>query len=297
MRQTLVSFFSGGVRLAGILTVPDDPAGQRPAVVLAHGYANTKSEFGGFDELARVLSSAGYVVFQFDFRGCGESAAPLGRMMCATEWPIDLMSAVSYLQTQSEVDSRRIGLIGQSMGGGEVAYVSACDDRVACAVSLAGVSDGARWLQEVWSQRCDAAEWNAFVTALQNDRRERVLTGQSRYAALPELLALDEQETANWAELHARYPHFRTEAPWESIDDVMHFQPIRVAQQIQCPIRFIHGTADPLVDCGHSVALRAQAGSRADLKLIDGADHALPIGPYKQRVQELIIEWLDRHLR
>ncbi len=296
MRQTPVSFFSGGVRLAGILTVPDDWAGQRPAVVLAHGYANTKSEFGGFDELARVLSSAGYVVLQFDFRGCGESAAPLGRMMCAAEWPFDLMSAISYLQTRSEVDPRRIGLVGQSMGGGEVSYVSALDDRVACAVSLAGVSDGARWLQDVWTQRRGDSGWHAFLIALQDDRRERVLQGRSRCAPLPELLALNEEETAYWLEMRARYPLFLYEAPWESLDDVMCFKPINVADRIQCPIRFIHGTADPLVACEHSVAMRNRAGSKADLKLIDGADHALPIGPHQQSVQELIVKWLDRCL-
>jgi dipeptidyl aminopeptidase/acylaminoacyl peptidase len=131
-----------------------------PAVVLAHGYANDRSEFGGFDALAAAFVAEGYVVLQFDFRGCGESDSPAGRMLCATEWPLDLISAISYLQTRSEVDARRIGLVGQSMGGGEVTYVSACDDRVACAVSLAGVGDGARWLHRSGPGGC--AEWSAL---------------------------------------------------------------------------------------------------------------------------------------
>jgi pimeloyl-ACP methyl ester carboxylesterase len=230
MAAERVNFFSSGARLAGTLTLPAKADQPGPAVVLAHGYANDRSEFGGFDALAAAFVAEGYVVLQFDFRGCGESDSPAGRMLCATEWPLDLISAISYLQTRSEVDARRIGLVGQSMGGGEVTYVSACDDRVACAVSLAGVGDGARWLHEVWTRRRDAAEWSAFLTALQGDRHARVLTGQSRYAPLSELLALDEQETANWSEMHTRYPHFRMEAPWESIDDVMRFQPVRLAQ-------------------------------------------------------------------
>lgn len=297
MRSERIRLFSSGVPLAGILTLPDDPVGQRPAVVLAHGYANYKGEFGGFDELADVLGRSGYVALQFDFRGCGESAALLGKMLCATEWPLDVMSAVSYLQARSEVDPQRIGLVGQSMGGGVVATVSALDDRVACTVSLASVSDGARWLHETWTQRRGASGWNEFLIALQNDRHERALHGRSRFAPLPELLALTAEETATWLEMRARYPLFLYEAPWESIDDVLHFKPIDVVQHIQCPIRFVHGTADLMVDSSHSVDMHAHAGSQADLQLIDGADHALPIGTHKGRVQELIAEWLDRYLK
>ncbi len=297
MRAERVSFFSSGVRLAGMLTGPPEINDPLPAVILAHGYANYQGEFGGFDELAAVLNHAGYIVLQFDFRGCGESAAPLGRMLCATEWPIDLMSAVSYLQTRSDVDARRIGLVGQSMGGGLVTYVSAFDARVACAVSLAGVSDGARWLQDVWTEKRGASGWNEFLMALQSDRRERALSGHSRYVPIPELLALDEQEAAYWLEMRARYPLFLYEAPWESIDNVMGFKPVDVAHHIHCPIRFIHGSADRLVACNHSVAMCDRAGPQADLQLIDGADHALPIGAYKGRVQELVIEWLERYLK
>lgn len=297
MRVERISFFSSGVRLAGQLTVPDDAMGQWPAVILAHGYANYKGEFGGFDELTGVLGRAGYLVLQFDFRGCGESDAPLGKMLCATEWPIDLMSAVSYVQSRLDVDTRRVGLVGQSMGGGVVAYVSALDDRVACAVSLAGVSDGSRWLQEMWTQRRGPSGWSAFMIALQNDRRERVLSGHSRYTPIPELLALDEQETATWLEMRARYPLFLYEAPWESIDNVMGFKPVTVAHHIHCPIRFLHGSADRLVACDHSVAMHDRAGSLTDLQLMDGADHALPVGPYKERVQALTIDWLDRYLK
>jgi pimeloyl-ACP methyl ester carboxylesterase len=114
---------------------------------------------------------------------------------------------------------------------------------------------------------------------------------------LPELLALNEPETANWLEMRARYPLFLYKAPWESIDSVLAFRPVDVLHHSQCPVRFIHGADDPLVSSDHSAVMRDRAGSRADLQLITGADHALPIGPYKQRTQDLVIEWLDYYLK
>ena len=288
-----VIFFSEGMPLIGLLAFPtSESRRKRPGAILVHGYANYKGEFGGFVDLAMELTQAGYVVLRFDFRGCGESGAPLGRMLCASEWPVDLISAISYLHSRPEVDEKRIGLVGQSLGGSTVAYVSAFDDRIACAVSMAAVSDGRRWLKELWIQKRSASAWNDFLAKVREDRLNRAISGRSLYTPIPEMLALDQEETAYWLEMRAQYPLFLYEAPWESIDSVIALRPIDVVHHTLCPIRFIHGRDDPLVSYEHSVALFERASQPKDLQLIEGADHALPIGPFKQQVKGLVLEWL-----
>jgi len=297
MKEERVTFFSDGIPLAGLLAVPASQSqAKRPGVILAHGYANYKGEFDGFVEMAAGLAQAGYVVLRFDFRGCGESGAPLGCMMPATEWPIDLMSGVSYLQNRPEVNGEHIAVVGQSFGGTAVAYASALDERIACAVSMAGVSDGRRWLQELWTAKRGRRGWEDFVTKVSEDRRYRAVNGRSGYAPIPEMLAQNEEETAYWLKMRAQYPLFLYEAPWQSIESVLASRPLDVLQRSLCPIRFIHGKDDPLVSYEHSVAMFEMAREPKDLQLIDGADHALPIGPHKAQVQALVRDWLAAFL-
>jgi len=50
----------------------------------------------------------------------------------------DLMRAVDYLFTRREVDGRRIGCLGHSLGGQQTLFLSAMDRRIAAAVSSCG---------------------------------------------------------------------------------------------------------------------------------------------------------------
>jgi dienelactone hydrolase len=52
----------------------------------------------------------------------------------------DLMRGLDYLATRSEVDPRRIGCLGHSLGGQETLFLTALDRRVAVAVSSCGFS-------------------------------------------------------------------------------------------------------------------------------------------------------------
>jgi dienelactone hydrolase len=48
---------------------------------------------------------------------------------------------IDYLQTRKEVDAKRIGVAGRSGGGATSWWVMAADERVACAVPVAGLAD------------------------------------------------------------------------------------------------------------------------------------------------------------
>ena len=70
MSQDVVSFQSAGLRLHGVLSVPDDvrPGERRAAFLVLHGFG-TNSDSEGVRQPTRVLNEFGYVTLRFDMRG------------------------------------------------------------------------------------------------------------------------------------------------------------------------------------------------------------------------------------
>ena len=73
-QQETVSFQSAGLRLHGVLSVPDGvkPGEKRAAFLVLHGFGSN-SESSNVLGPTRVLSEFGYVTLRFDMPGCGES--------------------------------------------------------------------------------------------------------------------------------------------------------------------------------------------------------------------------------
>lgn len=74
------------------------------------------------------------------------------------------MRAIDYLQSRPEVDPKRIGVSGRSGGGASSWWIAAADERIACAVPVAGIADlwahvaegdTARFKDGVVSGHCD----------------------------------------------------------------------------------------------------------------------------------------------
>src|SRR6202047_1870715 len=117
MHEETVSIPSAGLRLHGVVSVPDDLApGQRSAAFLVlHGFGgNCKSQ--NVLQPCRVLDELGYVTLRFDMRGCGESEGEFGRVICL-EQVEDLKNAMTYLAGHPCVDPDRIAVIGSRLGG------------------------------------------------------------------------------------------------------------------------------------------------------------------------------------
>ena len=122
-----------GVTLRGwfIHRVEDD-ATPAPAIIFVHGWPwNRVGNLAGqsllpdrnvdFLQQARALARAGFHVLLFDLRNHGQSDAA---------WPVtfgihearDFVGAVAMLRKRPDVDRRRIGAIGYSMGGNTIIY-------------------------------------------------------------------------------------------------------------------------------------------------------------------------------
>ena len=91
-------------------------------------------------------------------------------------WQVaDIRSALSYLETRSDVDADRLATYGSGgTGGGNAVYVAAIDSRVKCCVSYLGVSSGREWLHSMRREY----EWVDYLKSIEEDRKQRALTGK-----------------------------------------------------------------------------------------------------------------------
>ncbi len=80
-------------------------------IIMSHGFAGDKSEWGRFDKVAESLNQSGYNVLTFDFSGCGESDDDT---LTVDKQVDDLKSAIKFVKSRSY---QKIGLFGHSLGG------------------------------------------------------------------------------------------------------------------------------------------------------------------------------------
>ena len=298
MPESDVLFYSEGVEVHGTLSLPEgaDEGAACPGVVLVHGYASFRDELTGFVELAGKLRAQGMVSLRLDMRGCGSSGQP-GRIIPHLEWTADALAAISYLQSIGQIDQRRIGIVGMSVGGGAACYVAGIDKRVKCTVALAPVADGAWWLEHLWTTRRGAEAWGAFQERLAADRVNRAKTGKSEKVAIGDVLAFRPEDQKRWDQLVAQYPQFTQEVYMSSADSLFNFKPLGLVKLVAPrPIRFIHSEDDDSVPIVHGEELYAAAGDVKDLKRIKGSPHCFWMSDQGGAVQDLAIEWLLEHL-
>ncbi len=128
---------SPGRRIQVVLTVPVDaqPAAT-PAVVCIHGHGGNRdivydaqSAYRGF---ARVLAEQGYVTLSTNV-GQHTVQDPERTLMGERLW--DLIRVVDLAVSRPEVDAKRIGCAGLSLGGEMAMWLGAMDPRIAATVS------------------------------------------------------------------------------------------------------------------------------------------------------------------
>ena len=142
--QHKLSFLSDGLKLSGVLHVPDRrrPDERLPTFIVLHGFVGTKDE--SHAELqARMIEDFGYCAFRIDMRGCGESEGARGEVRCFDQ-VADTKNALTFIAGREEVDPAKIGVIGHSFGAAVAVYAAGIDERFACVISSCGWGDGER---------------------------------------------------------------------------------------------------------------------------------------------------------
>lgn len=121
-----------GVTIAGTFF----PGASRATIVVSHGYGNDQREVL---PLAAFLQRAGFSVFTYDMRSRGGSGGDAITMGALEQR--DLVAVVDYLATRPDVDPRRIGALGVSLGGATTILAAARDPRIRAVVDVCGFTD------------------------------------------------------------------------------------------------------------------------------------------------------------
>ena len=134
------TFKSRGQEVVVDICAPEAP-GKHPAVVVLHGHGGVgEGKRSGSHDLARRLARAGYVALVPHYFGSRKPDPKDGRknVRSFAAWERTVGETVSYASRRADVDPKRIGLLGTSMGSWVALSVAARDRRVSAVVEYYG---------------------------------------------------------------------------------------------------------------------------------------------------------------
>lgn len=296
MQTRLCRFFSDGIRLEGLLHLPDGARSDRrlPVVLLCSGFQGLKELIPA--RLWGPFTDAGYACFAFDYRGFGTSDGERGRVL-PREQVEDVQNAITLLQQQPELDPERIGLVGWGLGGGIVVQAGAEDGRVGAVACLNGVGYAGRSIRDSRTY----ADWLAMQDRIAVDRAQRVLTGRSELVSPWDVVPLDPttREVVS-AQMYAKHERFGIDVSLQSAEAYYAFRPELVVHAIAPrPLLIVHGKRNALHPIDEARNLYARAGDPKELIEIADEHHLDWINPgsplYLATVPR-IVDWFRRHL-
>ncbi len=264
--------------LHGLIDLPDLP-GERPAVVICHGFKGFM-EWGFFPYLAALLAARGFVVIRFNLSGTGMRpgdelvtdpdafrANTYGRELAEL---LAVLEATGEILAPGRVDRDRLGLLGHSRGGGDAILAAARSPwraRLKALVTWAAIADVDRFTppqKEEWRRQGEMPVVNAR-------------TGQ-RLALGPGMLAEIEEKSPGLDILSA-------------------------AAALRAPWLIVHGEDDESVPPEDGRRLAGRASGEKELRIVPGASHTFGsrhpfAGPTPQLIQALNAtqRWFRTHL-
>jgi dipeptidyl aminopeptidase/acylaminoacyl peptidase len=290
MRSDDVTFYSGGVAMAGVLRRPDSP-GPYAGIVQGPGWLGLK-DAALYLPYHEALTAAGFAVLIFDYRGFGDSGGDKGTLSPGLQLQ-DLVNAVTFLRSLPDIDSERIGAFGSGgTGGGNAVLLAAHDERVQCAVSQVPVADGGDWLRRM---RSSDEEWMAFLARLDVDRVRRVSTGEGEMVHPREEIMIpsaERRKTNVKKDVDGRVP---TSVPLAAADEIIAYRPIDVAARVP-GLCIVAVDGDLVTPTDHAEALYEAAPAPKQLIMQYDTTHYAAYQQHGPVVLPRIVEWFARHI-
>ena len=294
MKEGVVSFQSAGLRLHGILSVPDGlrPGERRAAFLVLHGFGSN-SDSPTCITPAKVLNEFGYVTLRFDMRSCGKSEGEFGRIICL-EQVEDTGNALNFLAQHGNVDPDRIGVIGSSFGGAVGVYAGGTNPRVAAVVSNGGWGHGERKFR---GQHRTPEAWAKFTKMLEEGKAHRARTGKPLMVPRYDIVPIPDHVRANLDKqgVGMLAPGSVEAFPAETAQSMFDFRAEEVVGNIAPrPLLLIHAAKDSVTPTEQSIEMFKRAGQPAELHLFSGVDHFL-FNENSARVWNVLRNWLDAY--
>lgn len=236
-----------------------DVKGRAPAVVMFDGLDNAKEMsvlFGGVEIVRR-----GIHVLAIDGPGQGE-ALRLQGIPSRYDYEVPARAALDYLAGRDDVDSKRVAVMGFSMGGYYAPRAAAMEPRFAACVAWGGHFD----YHEAWMRR-----------------RKVMESGGTRLSAppfqLPWVLGVTDMDAC--------------------MKKLENYRLAGVAERIRCPFYCIHGENDSIVPLEFAERLYQAVGSKdKTLKVLTaydgGSEHCQEDN--RQVGANLVADWLAERL-
>ncbi len=294
MKEEVVSFQSAGLRLHGILSVPNGlrPGERRAAFLVLHGFGSN-SDSPTCITPAKVLNEFGYVTLRFDMRSCGKSEGEFGRIICL-EQVEDTGNALNFLAQHGNVDPDRIGVIGSSFGGAVGVYAGGTNPRVAAVVSNGGWGHGERKFR---GQHRTPEAWAKFTKMLEEGKAHRARTGKPLMVPRYDIVPIPDHVRANLDKqgVGMLAPGSVETFPAETAQSMFDFRAEEVVGNIAPrPLLLIHSAKDSVTPTEQSIEMFKRAGQPAELHLFAGLDHFL-FAEKSTRVWNMMRQWLDTY--
>ena len=187
---TEVFYPSESLRIQAYLYKPDGD-GPFPVVIYNHGSrVGRERRSVPFEYIGRLLTRAGYAVLVTERRGYGGSDGPtwsedvgndrgqrfIARLQEETD---DALAALDYLRTLSFTDTKRIGIMGWSLGGIVTMLAVSRSSAFAVAIDQAGAAltwDGSAQVRSALIAAAEKATTPALLLVAQNDRTTASIT-------------------------------------------------------------------------------------------------------------------------
>lgn len=245
-----VSFMNDGQKLVGNLYLPADydASKQYPAVIVSGSWTTVKEQMAGL--YAEKLAQQGFLTLAFDFRNFGESEGEPRFYENPSSKVEDIGSAVSYLQTLSQVDNDKIGAMGICAGSMYTLMAAAKDSRIKSVVTAAswlhdaeavklfyGGEEGVQ--SKIKAAKAAKAKYQQtgevdYIAAISTTDESAAMFGPYDYYLNPERGAVKQWSADKFAVM--------------SWDDWLNLDPMPSAKQLQIPTLMIHSDGAVLPD-------------------------------------------------
>ena len=292
MREESVEFFSEGVRVAGILRLPDQGDGPFPAIVQGPGWLGL-ADAKAYVPWHAAFVAAGFAVLVFDYRGYGRSDGERGWIL-PERMVEDMINAVTFLETRPDIDPRRIGGFGMGgIGSASIVVAAARDERIRALAIQSVVSDGEAWLRGMRREY----EWVEYKARVAADARIYATTGESELVDPRADIMVGAPERARYtgkadvdAKIEQRF-HLQSAAA------VMRCRPLDVVDSLAGRgILVITVVDDTVTPEEQGLALYERASAPKKLVRQHGTTHYESYTTNFDVLCREIVDWYDEHL-
>lgn len=174
-----VTFFSGGVKLAGHLFLPPNFQEDKtyPAAIVTGSWTSVKEQMP--DEYASLLAEKGFIALTFDFTGFGASEGQPRQVEDYQLKIADIQAAVDYLHRHDNVNTNEISGLGVCASAGYMAHATAQDQRIKQLVLVAPWLHNPAIAKTIYDLRPGGTE--GLLAAARNAKERYAETGEMEY--------------------------------------------------------------------------------------------------------------------